>query len=164
MRLKPWLGAILLPGALLTAPEPAAAQASNGGDIHVIRAWSRPTAAGALTAVGYLRIMNHGAKSDSLIAASSSMARKVEVHRSTMAGGVMRMETPKAGLPIGPGETIILAPGGDHLMLVGPTRAFRLGDLIPVTLRFRRAGRVNIQLQVDTASVTPDSAMQEHQH
>ena len=41
-----------------------------------------------------------------------------------------------------------LAPGGDHLMLVGPVRAFGLGERIPLTLRFRKAGDVKVKVPV----------------
>ena len=70
----------------------------------------------------------------------------------TMAGGIMRMRPVPGGLPIPPGQTVKLQPDGYHLMLIGPKRPFKVGDHIPATLRFQRAGAVNVDFEVEAAT------------
>ncbi len=63
----------------------------------------------------------------------------------------MRMRPLPAGVALPPGETVMLEPGGVHLMLVGPVRAFERGQRVPMTLHFERAGEIRIELIVESA-------------
>ena len=47
------------------------------------------------------------------------VARTVQVHEMSMAGGIMRMAEVKGGAQIAPGQSLKLQPGGWHLMLIG---------------------------------------------
>jgi copper(I)-binding protein len=82
------------------------------------------------------------------------MAARLEVHEMTMTGGVMRMRPLSGGLAIPPGQTVALAPGGYHLMLIGPKRPFRLGAQVPATLRFAKAGPVKVTFVVQAAPLS----------
>lgn len=142
----------LLPGlwaaALVTA---AAAAYAQPGDIAITQAWTRAVGATAPTAAGYLTLRNRGATPDRLVSAETPAARAVEIHEQRMEQGVMRMRPLPDGVPVPPGETVTLGPGGTHLMLVGPTRALARGERVPLTLRFERAGQVRVELSVEAA-------------
>ena len=71
--------------ALLTATS-ALAQ-----DISVRHPWSRATPKGAQVAGAYLTIENGGMTPDKLLEASTPAARKIEIHRMSVADGVMTM-------------------------------------------------------------------------
>jgi copper(I)-binding protein len=45
-------------------------------------------------------------------------------------------------------ERITLRPGGSHLMLVDITRPLKKGERFPVTLRFERAGELQVEVEV----------------
>ena len=45
----------------------------------------------------------------------------------------------------------ILKRGGDHIMLMGLRRSLRQGDNINVTLTFKKAGRMTIEVPVDNS-------------
>jgi copper(I)-binding protein len=78
----------------------------------------------------------------------------------SMAGGVMRMRQAATGLAIAPRATLTLAPGGDHLMLVAPKPGLKIGDHVPVTLRFAHAGAVKTEFIVRAdAPASPVMAM-----
>ncbi len=77
----------------------------------------------------------------------------------SMAGGVMRMRVLPQGLEIPAGRTVTLGPGGDHLMLEGLTRAFRVGESVPVELRFSRVGEIKVVFRVSQSGPSPDSGM-----
>jgi copper(I)-binding protein len=64
-----------------------------------------------------------------------------------MEGGVMKMREVNDFLLLAPG-VLELKPGAAHLMFVNISRPFKTGDVIPVTLRFERAGERRIELYV----------------
>ena len=118
------------------------------GRVVVTGAWSRPTPAGAPTAVGYLTIANHSAKPDRLMSVESPAATSVSLHQMSMDGGIMRMRPVTGGLAISPGGSVSLDPNGDHLMFEGLRRPFKAGDSVPMVLHFQHAGVVRVALAV----------------
>lgn len=133
---------------LMTAVSLASAQPS---DIAVSNAWTRAVGAMASTAAGYMTLRNRGSTPDRLVGADTPVARSVEIHAQRMEDGVMRMRPLPGGIPLPPGETVTLGPGGTHLMLVGPTRAYARGERVSLTLRFEHAGEVRVELSVEAA-------------
>ena len=121
----------------------------SAGTLHISHAWSRPAPPGAAAAIGYMRITNSGKVDDILTGGASPDVGQVEVHEMSFNGGIMRMRPVEGGLHIKPGETVTLGPSGYHLMLIGPKRAFRLGEHIHATLIFARAGAVPITFDVE---------------
>ena len=51
-------------------------------------------------------------------------------------------------MPIEPGKTVKLAPGGYHLMLMDLKTPLKQGDKVPLTLEFEKAGKVTLSLDV----------------
>lgn len=124
------------------------------GDLEVGHPWSRPAAKG-MTGAGYLTVTNRGGKPDRLVAVETPVARTVEIHQSSTAGGVMRMRPLRRGVVVAPGRTVAFAPGGNHLMLIGLKRPLAVGDSVPATLVFERAGRLPVQLKVQRGAPEP---------
>jgi copper(I)-binding protein len=136
--MKAALAAVLL----LAAAAPAAAREAG---IQALHAWSRPATAGA-NGVGYLTLANHG-KADALTGVETGMARKVELHVTSMAGGMVKMST-EDRVPVPAGGQVSFAPGGRHLMLVGLKRALHPGDRIPAVLHFASGAEVHVDFLV----------------
>ncbi|MBW8270362.1 MULTISPECIES: copper chaperone PCu(A)C [Roseomonadaceae] len=143
------LRSLAAPALALAAVIPAAN--AQQGDVAVSAAWTRAVGTTAPTAAGYMTLRNRGAAPDRLVGAETPAARSVEIHEQRMEEGVMRMRPLPGGVPLPPGETVTLGPGGTHLMLVGPTRALARGEWVPLTLRFERAGEVRVELSVEAA-------------
>lgn len=143
--------AVLLAVALILFVPPAGAQERSPDAILVERAWTRAVGATAPTAAGYMTVTNRSGAPDRLVSARSPMARSVEIHDSAVADGVMRMRPLPEGVVLPPGATLRLAPGGLHLMLIGPTGGFTRGGRVPVTLSFDMAGDVTVELEVAAA-------------
>jgi copper(I)-binding protein len=95
----------------------------------------------------YLTVVNRGPVADHLIAASTPIAGRSEIHRTVADGGMMRME-PVESLQVSPGEELHLAPGGYHIMLLELKEHIGPGDRVEATLDFRRAGAVPVQARV----------------
>jgi copper(I)-binding protein len=137
----------------------------SAGDLRIAHPWTRPTVAGAPVAAGYFEVTNTGKTADRLVSAASPNATRVEIHQSSMEGGVMRMKALPQGVEIPAGGTVRLAPGGLHLMLMGPNKAFLQGDRIPLTLTFAKAGKVAVQLAAESRPASAPAAMPEgHKH
>jgi copper(I)-binding protein len=137
--------------ALAAVALPAAARSYRLGAVEVVDPWSRPAAAGQ-TGVGYMAVKNTGKAPIVLTGASTPLAAKASLHRTSMAGGVMRMAPVSGGLTIPPGGSVSFAPAGYHLMLEGLTKPLTLGQRAPITLTFADGKKVQIELSVQTAA------------
>ena len=146
--MKPRLSLLSLALTLLLLPlTPAPAQQSSDS-IAISQAWSRATPGGAQVAGGYLTIKNNGPAADRLLGGSTDAAAKVEVHEMATKDGVMTMREVKDGVPVAPGATVKLAPGGFHLMLVNVKKPLKQGDVVNVTLNFEKAGQKQVSFNV----------------
>ena len=130
--------------ALMSWGDGVMAQDVQVGKLVIETPWSRATPGGAKLGVGYLAIVNIGDKSDKLLAASTPIADRVEIHSTQMQGGVMRMRQIEGGLLLKAQEVTELKPGGIHLMFIGLKRPIKKGAQLPVQLTFEVAGKVDL--------------------
>jgi len=144
------------PGLLLVGllALPAAAHRYELGTLTIGHPWSRPTAPGMSMGVAYLTITNNGKVPDALVAASTPAATRVEFHQTSYADGMARMR-PLQEIVIAPGESLKIEPGGIHLMLVDLHSALAIGKPVPLTLEFRVAGRITVELSVAAQDGAP---------
>lgn len=145
---------------MLTSASVVLAHGATLGDIGIAHPYSVPTPAGATTGAGYIKqISNKGRTDDKLVSASSPIADHVELHTMSMDGDAKRMRAVQ-GIPLPAGGHVEMAPGnGYHLMLIGIKRPFKLGDRIPLTLKFEKAGTVDVDLQVQERGATSGMLM-----
>ena len=115
--------------------------------IEISEPWARQPNPAHTMGAGYLKITNHRSGPVTLTGASSSAAGVVELHEMITADGIMSMRQVKT-IPIAPGVTVELRPGGLHLMLIDLTRTLQLGETIDATLRFDDGSTRQIQLPV----------------
>jgi hypothetical protein len=144
--------------ALALAATAAFARDYDAGSLHISNPWVRATPPDAPTAAGYLTITNHGATPEHLLGGTAPGIGPIEIHEMSMTGQIMRMRPIPDGLAVGPGQTVVLTPGGDrHLMLIGPKHALKVGEQIPATLRFEKVGPVKVVFAVQdmNARTTP---------
>lgn len=137
-----------------TATSDNAMEPVRAGELVLSGPFVRATLPGAKVGGGYLSIANPSKEADRLVGGSSPAAARVEVHEMKMDGNVMQMRQLKDGLEIPAGGTTELAPGGTHLMLIEIAKPLKQGDMVPVTLEFARAGKVEVQFMVGPANAT----------
>jgi len=118
------------------------------GQLEIQTPWARATPGHAENGAAYLTIVSPTA--DRLIAASSPVAKKVELHTMSMEGGVMKMR-PLAAIDIPAGQPITLSPGGMHIMLLGLTQPLHEGQSFPLTLSFDHAGPRQVTVAIEKA-------------
>src|SRR3982751_2660439 len=104
----------VLIAAVLSVATGAAAVSYRLGGLEVEQPWSRPAVAGT-NGVGYMVVVNRGAASDVLEKVESPLASRVEMHSSSMAGGVMSMKKADR-VPVPAGGQATFGPGAYHLM------------------------------------------------
>ena len=109
--------------------------------------WSRPAPAGG-TGVVYLTLENQGRQPDRLIGAKSDIAQAVELHRTIMEGGVMKMQPVAGGVEVPARSRVIFEPGGAHIMLIGLKRDLKAGDRFTVELEFEKSGALSVESEV----------------
>jgi periplasmic copper chaperone A len=99
------------------------------------------------TAAVYVTLMNHGAEDDQLLKVSTPAAQQATLHESKDENGVMQMrEITLLNVPAN--ATVELAPAGSHIMLTGLYSPLKVGDTLPITLQFARAGAVELSVPV----------------
>ena len=112
----------------------------------VTAAWARTADSGA-TGGAYLSIVNADSLAVELTGASSEWAVATEVHETMNHDGMSHM-MPRTSVPIAPRDSLVMKPGGLHIMLVQLTRALTVNDSVPVTLRFSRGDSVLVRVPV----------------
>lgn len=137
--------ALLAAAALALPAGSAPAQAPK-----VEQPWARPTVQGQSAGGAYLRVVG-GSSPDRLVGADAAIAGRVELHSMSMDGQVMRMR-PVDAVDVPAGRIVELRPGGLHLMLVDLKTPLKTGNRFPLTLRFERAGAVQVEVPVQPGS------------
>lgn len=98
---------------------------------------------GGMTAV-YGTLTNNSSQDVVLVGGATEIAGVVEVHEMSMIGGEMMMQEIDGGLVIPAGKSIVLEPGGNHLMLMMLTDDLEAGEEISVTFDFDGAEDLTI--------------------
>ena len=135
-------------GAALLVGGAAQAQTASSSPMEIDMPWLRATPKGAPVIGGYATVTNTGSSADRVLGATIPVAANAEVHTMTMKDGVMHMQRLENGIPIAPGATVTLEPGGDHLMFFKPTEQIREGQNIKGTILFEKAGAVPVTFAV----------------
>jgi copper(I)-binding protein len=136
-----------------------AAPLASAQSVQVANAWIRAPAPGQKTAAAYVELTS--GETAALVAAGSAVAERAELHSMTIDGGVMRMRAqPRIELPAR--QTVKLAPGGAHVMLVGLKQPLKAGDKVPLVLSVQSGGMSLKTLKFDAEVRT--SAAESHQH
>lgn len=148
-------------------PKQAAAVASAvHGALEMHKPWVRSSVhpmpgdcAGA-----FLSIANRGPDDDRLVAASSPLAERIELHGIRVAGAGIGMRPLVNGVAIPAGNTATLKPRGYHLLLLGVKSPLARGATLPVTLTFEKAGAVTVHFAVEEPGPIGKAVLNEEHH
>ena len=96
----------------------------------------------------FMTIANLSAPADKLLAVTTSVTTRAELHTMVMdAQGNMMMQKVD-GIAVPANGTLELKPGSFHVMLFGLNKELKVGDSFPLTLKFEQGGERTIQVQV----------------
>lgn len=137
----------LLAAAFAVALAPAALADPQ---IEILDPYARSSGMNAISGAAFMVLRNSGTTDDRLVAVSSPVAERVELHTHVESEtGVMRMVEVEEGFVVPAGSDHALQRGGDHVMFLGITTPFEDGATVPLTLTFERAGDVTVDVPVD---------------
>lgn len=141
----------------------AGAAFADKSTIMVNDAYAR--ASNKMAGAAFMAVMNSAAEDDRLIAVSSDVAKRTELHTHMETGdGVMKMMHVEEGFVIPAGETHMLQRGGDHVMFMGLTQELKQGDMVNLTLTFENAGEVIVEVPVDLERKPAEGGMGHTKH
>lgn len=119
----------------------------RAGEISVTDPWIReaPAVAGVLAA--YMTISNNSRHTVQIDSASGADFTMIEIHRTMMHEDMAQM-VKQSSLRIEAGKSLVLEPGGYHLMLMKPRRPLRAGDKVILQLHFTSGETIDVIAEV----------------
>jgi copper(I)-binding protein len=129
--------------------------------IEISKAWVRMSFGRAVNSAGFMSIKNTSSQDDMLIGVSSAISKRTELHTHIRDGQIMRMRRVEGGIKIPKGSTTQLKPGGFHIMFIGLHKALKKGDAFPLTLSFKKAGDVILNITAQKKAM-PGGMMMDH--
>ena len=126
----------------------AACQNATAPVVEVSDALCRPTPNGRDLTGCYMTLT--ATTDDRLVSASTPAAAEAQIHSVSTEGGVMTMAEMPDGMPLPARTPAQLAPGGNHIMLLGVTSPLKPGDTVDLVLTFEHASPVTVTAQVGT--------------
>lgn len=122
----------------------------DGGGITVTNARvGQPTGPNAAF---YFTASSDG-EADRLVGASTEAAASVELHETTTGDGGTLGMTPIEGVDLPADGSLVLEPGGYHVMLIDADR-LEVGDTVEVTITWENAGEMVLEADVVEPSDT----------
>ncbi len=153
-----------LRNALMAAALAVAASASYADSSVLVKGgWAREMPPGTVNTAAYFSLLNHSAKARVLIGVSSDIAEHTALHTTKEVDGVMRMQ-PVEQILIPSHGMASLAPGGDHLMLLGLDDRLVVGEDVELTLEFENGDVQRISLPVKRGSAASSASDSAHKH
>ncbi len=142
--------------------------AVKAGSLVIEHAHARATVGSMPNSAAFLQVSNKGKSDDALMSASTTIADRVELHTMSMEGDVMKMRTAD-NVELKAKTSFTMKPGqGPHIMLFGLKKPLKAGEKFPMTLNFRKAGAVNISVEVMDFAAHGNhgsgNAHEEHKH
>lgn len=128
----------------------------SSAQVQVQDAWVRAAVQGQSATGAFMSLTSkEGAR---LIGVSSPVAGVVEIHEMKMDGDVMKMRA-VAGLDLPPGRSVVLKPGGYHVMMMDLKRALKVGERVPLELRLETRDKrlVTQPIEIEVAARAPGS-------
>ena len=122
-----------------------------GEGIEISNARINPPLPGQTTGVAFLRLDNHGAD-DRLLAVTSSVSGRIELHTHLNKDGVMKMRRVE-GIALPHGKAVELEPGSHHIMIF--ETEMQLGDEAVLTLDFEKADDLTVVATVEQRGARP---------
>ncbi len=132
--------------ALLLVLAGAAAEAS-GGALEIVEPWLNEPPPGRPVAAVYMELRNRGAEPVAVVGARADVAASAAVHGHRVDAGMMQMYAVDR-LEVPAGGSVVLRPGGYHLMLGEVRGTPARGALLPFCLRLDGGEEVCAEAQV----------------
>ncbi|UFH49077.1 copper chaperone PCu(A)C [Pseudomonas sp. KNUC1026] len=117
--------------------------------ITVSAPWSQALPPGSPAIAAYFTVHNDGTEDDVLTGIASPIAGEAGMRQSTGEDGMMKMQAISSAVVPAAGN-LTFQPMGYHAMLMGiaPGTELQPGSHFPLTLHFKQAGDITVDVQV----------------
>ncbi|EPJ55984.1 MAG: hypothetical protein OFPI_01350 [Osedax symbiont Rs2] len=116
-------------------------------ELTVTQGYVRAVPPGQKVSVAYMNLTNNTAREIVLSGARSAQFMSINLHRTANVDGLMTMRAMDE-LRIQPKQSISLAPGGLHWMLMGLKGELTVSDQVAISLIFSDGSQQQLQLNV----------------
>lgn len=120
---------------------------ANAATFSIEDAYVRATPPHSPNSAAFMHINNNSDKSLKLVAVSSDIAERVELHSHTMTDGMMKMRQ-VAAVEIEANASVELRPGSFHVMFLGLKSALIEGDSVKLKLYFNNGDEIIVDAPV----------------
>lgn len=117
-------------------------------------AWVREAPASRPTSAAYLTFENTSSQDVTIVSAATPAAKVVELHEMRDEDGRMRMRKVET-LVVPAKSSLVLKPGGLHVMLFELTGALEVGRTVPLTFTLKDGRTVTVDAQVRAGGGMP---------
>lgn len=117
------------------------------GALEINQSRARPAAAGGNSAV-YLSIQNGTSQADTVVGIQAEIAQAAEIHESYTTDEGLSGMRPASNLAIASGDSLLLKPGGLHIMLMNVSQELSFNDSLEIIVQFAQAGSRIIRVPV----------------
>ena len=139
--------------SLAAAAVSAQAASAQTDTPHVGKGWATAPIGASKNGAAFMTLYHTGDTDAALLRAEAAGVARVELHRTTMADGVMRMR-PVDRIVVPARGHAALRPGGLHVMLIG-AGDLTVGGKVELTLHFAEAESRTVTLPVRQAGTKP---------
>ena len=134
---------------------PTALPIPVAGKITVLDLMAPVASAGMTNGSVYFTLQNGTAQPIHVSAATAPVAERLSFHETIDDKGVMRMIAQPDGFVVPAGESLVLAPGGKHLMLENLHAPLVAGEQFTLTLTFADADPLTLTVPVMERGAAP---------
>ncbi|WP_395374965.1 copper chaperone PCu(A)C [Marinicella sp. W31] len=123
-----------------------AAHAEQAGEVFptVNNAWLRAAPPGSPMLAAYIELTNPTQQAIKLVGAYSPAFSMTEIHKTIIIDDMARMREQKE-IIIQPGQSVVMEPGGLHIMLMRPQQQLDVGDTVRICLIYAGESENKVQ-------------------
>ncbi|MEZ0210328.1 MAG: copper chaperone PCu(A)C [Methylophilus sp.] len=131
-------------------------------ELKVADAWVKPTVPGQPVGAAYMKLTAD--KNVEIVALSSPVAGKTELHSMSMTDNIMRMKRVDR-LALKAGKPVELKPGGYHIMLMALKHQIKEGEAVAISLvtQDESGNKATVSIKA-IATAPPESDSDAHMH
>ncbi|HSH83592.1 MAG TPA: copper chaperone PCu(A)C [Guyparkeria sp.] len=133
--------------ALLLAASLLLGGLAQAAELEVDSPWVALAPPGAQATAAFMELHNPGDEPVDLVGVHAEGFQAIELHRSINEDGMHRMIEQKR-ITVPAGGSVSLAPGGYHVMLIGPERTLEEGEVLSLELRLDGGEALTIEAPV----------------
>ena len=116
-------------------------------NLQITDAWIKNLPAVVPVRAGYMKISNTQSQDITILSLDSELFEGIHIHQTLEVDGVTSMRA-IGDLTIRAGESLELAPGGFHLMMMSPLEELSPGQKVVVTLHYQDQKTQTIEMVV----------------